>query len=139
MTRRFAILLPLTLGLKGGFGASTGTVPFYELNTLGRTTGLRGYSRDRFSGKTAAFFNSQLAAEFGTLKTVIAPLTYGIFVFYDAGRVWVPQESSAKIHAGYGGGIYCTPLFEILTTRISIAFSDEERSGIVEVGLGTNF
>lgn len=133
------ILLPLTLGLKGGFSSSTGHVPYYELNTLGRTTNLKGYSRDRFSGRTAAYFDTQLSAEFGTWKTVIAPLTYGVFGFYDLGRVWVPEESSDKIHAGYGGGIYFTPLFEILTTRLAISFSDEEEKGIIEVGLGVNF
>ena len=136
-TRSF--IVPLTLGLKGTFCNSAGDIPFYKLNTLGRTTGLRGFSRDRFSGRMSAVFNSQLAAEFGTVKTVIAPLTFGMYGFYDLGRVWVPEETSDKLHAGYGAGIYFTPLFEILTTRVSISFSEESPKGIIEAGLGIGF
>ncbi len=132
-------LLPITLGIKGGFENATGDIPFYKLNTLGRTTGLRGYVRDRFSGNTTAYVNTQLSIEFGTLNTSFLPLTYGVYGFYDAGRVWVPNESSDKIHAGYGGGIYITPLLDIFTTRVSIAFSDEEKKGLFEAGLGIHF
>jgi hypothetical protein len=130
---------PITLGLKGGFHNSTGDVPFYKLNTLGRTTGLRGYDRDRFAGTTTALFNSQLSIEFGTFNTSVVPLTYGVFGFYDAGRVWIANDTSDKIHTGYGGGIYFTPLLEIFTTRLSISFSDESKTGLFEAGLGIGF
>jgi hypothetical protein len=130
---------PITLGLKGTYSNTEGDVPFYELSKLGRTSGLRGFSRDRFSGKSAASFNSQLGIEFGTVKTVFAPLTLGAYGFYDLGRVWTPGETSNKIHDGYGGGIYFTPLFEILTTRISISYSEESPRGILEVGFGIGF
>jgi hypothetical protein len=139
MYQTHKVLVPLTLGLKGGLANNTGDVPYYKLNTLGRTTNLSGYARDRFSGRTAAYLNSQLSAEFGTLNTAIAPLTFGIYTFYDFGRVWMPGENSGKVHAGYGAGLYLTPLFEILTTRISISFSEEETDGIVEAGLGIGF
>ena len=134
-----SLYFPITLGLKGEYSNTEGEIPFYKLSTLGRTSGLRGFSRDRFAGKTAASFNSQLAIEFGTLKTVIAPLTLGTYGFYDLGRVWSPGETSNKIHMGYGAGIYFTPLFEILTTRISMSFSEESPRGIFEVGFGIGF
>ena len=131
--------LPVTLGLKGSFSNAAGDAPFYKLSTLGRTSGLRGFSRDRFGGKAAASFNSQLAVEFGTVKTALVPLTLGMYGFYDLGKVWNPGEISNKIHQGYGAGIYFTPLFEILTTRISMSFSEESPRGILEVGLGIGF
>jgi hypothetical protein len=134
-----SLYLPITLGLKGAFSNTEGDVPFYELSTLGRTTGLRGFSRDRFAGKTTASVNTQLAVEFGTVKTSLVPLTLGMFGFYDLGRVWDPGEESNKIHNGYGAGIYFTPLFEILTTRMSMSFSEESPRGIFEVGLGIGF
>lgn len=136
-TRR--IFIPVTLTLKGGFTNITGDVPYYKLVTLGRTTGLRGYDRERFAGKTAARFNSQLSFEFGKIKNHFMPLTYGLFGFYDAGRVWLPKETSDKIHMGYGGGIFFTPLLELFTTRISVSFSDEAKKGIFEAGLGVGF
>jgi hypothetical protein len=134
-----SLYLPITLGLKGSFNNTEGDVPFYELSTLGRTTGLRGFSRDRFSGNTAASINTQLAVEFGTIKTALAPLTFGTFGFYDIGRIWATGEDSNRIHNGYGVGIYFTPLFEIFTTRMSVGFSEEEPHGIFEIGLGIGF
>jgi len=134
-----SLYFPITLGLKGAFSNTEGDVPFYKLSTLGRTTGLRGFSRDRFSGNTAFSINTQLAVEFGTVKTVIAPLTFGTFGFYDAGRVWTPGDESNRIHNGYGAGIYFTPLFEIFTTRMSLSFSEESPRGIFEIGLGIGF
>jgi hypothetical protein len=74
--------IPVTLGLKGGASNASGDVPFYELNTVGRTTGLRGYQRDRFTGNTAVYFQSQLSVEFGSVQTFLAPLTIGIFGFF---------------------------------------------------------
>ena len=134
-----SLYLPITLGLKGAFNNTEGDIPFYKLSTLGRTTGLRGFSRDRFAGHTAASINTQLAVEFGTIRTVLAPLTFGTFGFYDVGRIWTPGEKSDKIHNGYGFGIYFTPLFEIFTTRMSVGFSEEEPHGIFEIGLGIGF
>lgn len=129
-------LIPITLGIRGGATHAGGDVPFYKLSTLGRTTHLRGYLRDRFTGNTAAYLQNQLSVEFGSVQTFIAPLTIGIFGFYDVGRVWIPDESSKTWHAGYGGGFYLTPLFEMLTTKFSIEFSEEEKKGLFAFGLG---
>ncbi|HUR32113.1 MAG TPA: BamA/TamA family outer membrane protein, partial [Saprospiraceae bacterium] len=45
-------VIPITFGIKGGASHITGDIPFYEYNTLGRTSGLRGFERDRFAGNT---------------------------------------------------------------------------------------
>ncbi|MEO5673488.1 MAG: hypothetical protein ABIQ74_02470 [Chitinophagales bacterium] len=129
-------LIPITLGIKGGATHSTGEVPFYKLNTLGRTSHLRGYLEDRFTGNSSVYLQNQLTLEFGSFQTFVAPITIGIFGFYDVGRVWIPGEVSNRLHSGYGGGFYFTPLFEILTTRFSLAFSEEEKKGLFEFGLG---
>lgn len=129
-------LLPITLGIKGGASRVRGKIPFYELNTLGRTTGLRGYYRDRFSGNTTVYLDNQLTMEFGDVNTAIVPLTIGIFGYFDVGRVWVPDETSSSWHNGYGIGVYFRPLMDILTTRFSVSFSDEAKSGLFEFGFG---
>jgi hypothetical protein len=121
-------LIPITFGIKAGAAHTTGDV--------GRTTGLRGYDRDRFSGNTSAYLDNQLTIEFGTVRNAIVPLTIGIFGFYDVGRVWIPDETSNTLHSGYGGGFYFKPLFEMLTTKFTISFSDEAKSGLIEFGLG---
>jgi len=74
--------------------------------------------------------------EFGSIQTFLAPLTFGIFGFYDLGRVWIPDENSKTWHTGYGGGLYITPLMESLTTFVSYSFSEEEQQGLFEFGLG---
>jgi hypothetical protein len=132
-------IIPVTLGLKGGATNATGAVPFYKLNTIGRTTGVRGFKRDRFTGNATVYFQSQLTFEFGQVHTGFVPLTLGVFGFFDVGRVWTPDETSNKWHDGYGGGIYFTPLFTFLTTRISYAFSDEERQGLFDLSFGLKF
>lgn len=132
-------LIPITLGVKAEGAHATGDIPFYKLNSIGRTNGLHGYDRNRFSGKSSLYIDSQLSVEFGRLSTFFVPLTVGIFGFYDVGRVWVPGETSSKLHSGYGGGVYFTPLLDVFTTRLSMAFSDEVKKGIFEFGLGLNF
>ncbi len=132
-------VIPVTLGLKGGAANATGAIPFYKLNTIGRTTGVRGYKRDRFTGNAAVYFQSQLAFEFGQVHTGFIPLTLGVFGFFDIGRVWIPDETSGNWHSGYGGGIYFTPLFTFLTTRLSYAFSEEERRGLFDLSFGLKF
>ena len=129
-------IIPITFGIKGGASHITGDIPFYEYNTLGRTSGLRGYDRDRFAGNTVAYLNNQVTFELGSLRTALVPLTIGIFGFYDVGRVWVPGENSRSWHSGYGGGFYFRPLVDMLTTRFSISFSEEYRAGLFEFGLG---
>jgi hypothetical protein len=69
----------------------------------------------------------------------VVPLTFGIFGFFDVGRIWIPDEVSTTWHKGYGGGIYFTPLFTFLTTRISYAFSAEEQQGLFDLSFGVKF
>ena len=57
----------------------------------------------------------------------------GIFGFFDNGRVWAPNETSDKMHIGYGAGIYFAP-FNMMALNISYGVSDEAKIFAVRTG-----
>jgi hypothetical protein len=126
--------IPFTLALKGGGANSYGNTPFYKLPTLGQAANLRGYLRHRFAGASSAYFNSELRLQLGKIKRPL-PLFYGIYGFYDLGRVWAKGETSDKLHHGYGAGFYLAPLVERISFTFSFAHSEEEKL-LFQFGLG---
>jgi hypothetical protein len=83
--------IPITLALKGGGAKNYGpdyAIPFYKLTSLGLAENLRGYYRNRFSGDASAYFNSELRFALGQSKNHFLPFYYGVFGFYDQGRVY---------------------------------------------------
>ncbi len=134
----FITAAPFTLGIRGGSLYSTGDAPYYDVPALGQNAHLRGYRRNRFSGESAVFLNSQLRIELLNKTTSFIPYKLGIKSFVDLGRVYLKGEESTKLHLGYGGGLYFVPLQERFTLSLSFAFSEEEK-GLVLFGLGRSF
>jgi len=91
-----------TLALRAGGAAVSGTVPFQELVYVGGGTTVRGYAEQRFAGRRGAFGNAELRLLAGRLPFG----DVGILSLADAGRVWVPGESSDRWHAAAGGGLW---------------------------------
>ncbi len=118
--------MPLTLGLKIGAGHSLGPVPFYHLFSLGDRNHLRGYFRNRFTGRSVTYFNSELRWQIANLSSVSVPIRLGIKAFFDVGRVYMEKEPSQKFHTGYGVGLFIVPYKERFTLTFSTAFSKEE-------------
>jgi len=58
----------------------------------------------------------------------------GAISFYDAGRVWMPDERSGKWHMGYGGGLYFMP-GDLLIIQGAVGFSKEATLPYIRVGL----
>ncbi len=85
-----------------------GDADFYHLNKLGGYTNLRGYDRERFTGKTVFYNNNELRWVTNT-KNIFFNGQLGLFAFYDQGRVWQPLEVSNKWHDGYGAGFFIIP------------------------------
>jgi hemolysin activation/secretion protein len=80
----------------------SGTVPFQELVYVGGGTTVRGYAEQRFAGRRGAYGNAELR-----LLAVHLPFgDLGILGLVDAGRVWIPGESSDRWHAAAGGGLW---------------------------------
>ena len=129
-----AVHLPATLAVRLGGGLSTGTVPFYETRTLGGTTNLRGYRSTRFSGTSSLYQSTELRLRLVRFSAYLSNNEAGLLGFFDAGRVWAPDESSRVWHCGYGGGLWVRFFDRVLVTG-TVGFSAEDRTFL----LGTGF
>ena len=128
---------PLTLGFKIGGEKATGEeLPFYKLPNLGQGNALRGFLKNRFTGTSSLYFNSDLRLHLGKIRTIIAPLHYGLLGLFDAGRVWYTKETNSnQWHIGTGGGVYIAPLSTDYTFKLLLTHSEEEKF-LILVGLG---
>lgn len=129
--------IPVTLVLKGGGAKNYGpdaAIPFYKFASIGQNEGLRGYYRNRFSGDASLYYNTELRLALGQVKNGFLPFYYGVFGFYDQGRVYYQGASPGGWHSGYGGGFYIAPVVETLTFAVSYQTSVE--SSLIQFGLG---
>ncbi|GAA4021789.1 metallophosphoesterase [Hymenobacter glaciei] len=129
--------LPVTLVLKGGGAKNYGpdsAIPFYKFASIGQNEGLRGYYRNRFSGDATLYYNTELRLALGQVKNGFLPFYYGVFGFYDQGRVYYDGASPGGWHTGYGGGFYIAPVVETLAFAVSYQKSVE--SSLIQFGLG---
>ena len=55
------------------------------------------------------------------------------------GEVYIDGEDSDKLHAGYGGGIYLIPMEKSFSFALNIAFSEEEKKGLIVFEFGISF
>jgi hypothetical protein len=121
----YASIHKLTFALRAGTAANFGNdYEFYQANTLGGSTNLRGFRRDRFAGKTSVYQNTEARFNFGTVNGYILKGQLGILVFSDVGRVWIPDEISRVWHWGYGGGFFFVP-YNKLAFTVSYGTSNE--------------
>ncbi|MDB5233166.1 MAG: hypothetical protein JWR44_159 [Hymenobacter sp.] len=129
--------VPITLVLKGGGATNYGQdrdIPFYKFASLGQNEGLRGYYRNRFSGDASLYYNTELRLALGQIKNNFLPFYYGVFGFYDQGRVYLQGESPGGWHSGYGGGFYIAPVVE--TLALSVSYQQSVESSLIQFGLG---
>ena len=129
--------LPITLVLKGGGAKNYGpdaAIPFYKFASLGQNEGLRGYYRNRFGGDASLYYNTELRLALGQVKNGFLPFYYGVFGFYDQGRVYYQGASPGGWHTGYGAGFYIAPVVETLAFAVSYQKSVE--SSLIQFGLG---
>ena len=125
-TRSFAnvvsalsVYIPLgksfSIASRAGGAALAGDADFYHLNKLGGYVNLRGYERERFSGKTTFYNNNEIRWVTNT-NSYFFNGKIGLLAFYDDGRVWQPLEKSDKWHTGYGAGLILIPFNRAVLT-----------------------
>lgn len=123
-----------TLALRAGAATNTGDdYEFYQSNSLGGSSNLRGYNRSRFSGKTSLYQNTELRYKFSNVNGYFYRGNWGLLTFLDNGRVWVPGESSDKWHIGYGGGFWFLPYNKVAFTA-TYSVSREEKLVNIKAG-----
>lgn len=117
---------PLTFAVRLGGSQTYGQAPFYHSSALGSNKYLRAFFRNRFVGDRAAFLNLESRLSLGTLRTPLFPIKWGLFSFYDFGRVWVNDLPEVNTwHRGWGGGFYVAPLSEEFNVVFTFAKSSE--------------
>ena len=123
----------IVLANRVGAGATGGKPAFFQLLYLGGSTNLRGYRNYRFAGNSFVYHNIELRAKLFDFTSYLLPGTVGLTLFNDLGRVWVPGESSAVWHDGYGAGIYIRPA-QLALIQIQAGHSPEGWQPYITLG-----
>jgi len=105
---------------------------FYQGATLGGDNDLRGYRRERFTGKKSFYQSTDLRFTLGRWKSAFVPVTYGLVGGYDYGRVWIEDDKSDKWHQTGGGGFWLNGA-DIVTARVT--YFQGSDGGRLAVGL----
>ncbi len=134
--RSYASAGPATLALRAAAEKVVGHFPFYEAAFLGGANSLRGYNLNRFSGDASLLGTAELRLALFKLKLLIETHV-GVFVFGDAGKVFLNGKAPSGWHADAGGGISLAPAAREMTFSVSIATSPEGL--FVNGGLGFSF
>jgi hypothetical protein len=106
---------------------------FFQANTIGGLTNVRGYRRERYSGKTSAYLNTELRFSISSINAYLVKGTWGLLAFADHGRVWMPNEESNTWHHGYGGGFWFLP-FNKMALTATYGTSKEDNLITVKAG-----
>ncbi len=133
----------LTLAFRVGGAHTFGDFAFFQANTLGGESNLRGFRRTRFAGRTALFQNAEARLELFNLRTYLMRGSMGAIGFIDNGRVWADDSDELAVperegifkgwHQGYGGGLWINPFYRIVITG-TMGFSDDGRHMDVSLG-----
>ena len=132
----FSFFIPigkLVFASRLGGAALSGEPQFFQYNQLGGTVNLRGYRRSRFAGKFSFYNNNELRIPITDITGYILRGKFGLTLFCDNGRVWMPNEDSNKWHVGYGGGLWIIPFGRIAFTA-HYGISREENIVTVRTG-----
>ncbi|MEO6405387.1 MAG: hypothetical protein ABIY51_04365 [Ferruginibacter sp.] len=132
----FIPLIPkISLAIKTGGATISGTPLFYQYPSIGESYNLRVFKRERFSGKSTFYNNTELRF-ISKIRSYLFNGKAGLLAFVDNGRVWMPGERSNKIHTAYGGGILIAP-FNLVSGVITYGISNETK--LLQFRLGMLF
>ena len=126
----------VTMAIRAGVAHNIGPFPFYEANTLGGSSNLRGHRSTRYAGRTAVYQNTELRIRLFRVSSYVAQGGFGVLGFVDVGRVWTDGEASRVWHAGYGGGAWLN-VFNDVTLVGSYGLSADDE--VFEFGLGFQY
>lgn len=128
---------PVTIASRTGVSSNVGNdYEFFQANTIGNFTTLRGYRKDRFAGRTSVYQNTEVRWAVGQANLYVAKGAWGVLGFMDQGRVWMPDESSSKWHRGFGGGVWFLPFSKMVFTA---TYGASEEDKVISIGTGFLF
>ena len=116
---------------------------FYQAATLGDNEGLRGYRRERFSGKTAFVQSTDLRFNLRRQAGNFLPFNWGFYGGFDYGRVWIDDDRTLnttmdnqdQFNTSIGGGVFVSA-YNKLTANVSAFSSDDGLRLAFRLGFG---
>ncbi|SFQ38202.1 metallophosphoesterase [Hymenobacter arizonensis] len=119
---------PLHITYAGRLGVTRniGDYRFYQANTLGGTTNLRGYRRTRYAGRGSLYGNFEARIQLLSFNAYLFPGKLGVLGLADAGRVYSDNDvrtGLGALHTGFGGGVYVDILKQAV---INVTYSKGE-------------
>lgn len=118
----------------GGGHIFSDNFEYFQAESIGAGNFLRGFRKNRFSGRSLAYGSAELRAKIADIRSYIFPGTLGVVAFDDVARVWMDDELSKKWHNAYGAGLYYIP-FNLFILSGTAAFSNEQV--LFNITLGT--
>jgi hypothetical protein len=109
---------------------------YFQALTLGNNNYLRGFRKNRFSGRSVMYQSTELQVKLFESTSYVFPGAVGLIGFYELGRVWVDNEDSKKWHHDFGGGLYYSP-YNFALVSATIAHSPE--GDLFNFSIGTKF
>lgn len=123
---------PFQLTWAGRIGGAHnfGNFRFYQANTLGGTTNLRGYRITRFAGRSSVYANFEARLKVTDFNVYLFPGSFGVMGLIDHGRVFSDNDKTQKLfrhlHRGVGGGIWVDIAKEAVVSG-TYSFGEKER------------
>jgi hypothetical protein len=110
---------------------------FFQALNLGANNFLRGFRKNRFTGRSLAYGSLEIRQKLFQSKWYVIPGDFGLVLFNDLGRVWYPTDAPNNAwHYAYGGGIYYVP-YNMVIVSATVGYSKEE--SLFSFSLGTKF
>jgi hypothetical protein len=107
-----------------GFEHLIGDFNLYYATRIGGNTSLRGFSNERFTGRTSFYHITDIRASLFMIPIAKLPTTFGVTAGFDYGRVWIDNENSEQWHTSYGGQIWLCP-YDYFVLSTGLFFSQD--------------
>lgn len=125
---------PVTVAVRLGAATHFGNYKFFQANSLGNNTYLRGYRNNRFSGRSYLYQNAELRFTVTNIRNYLFTGKVGVFGFVDAGRVFSDLPENSNWHSGYGPGIWLN-LYNLFMVSTSWGISKEGKYFLIKSGI----
>lgn len=109
---------------------------YFQALNLGANNYLRGFRKDRFSGRSLVYSGLEMRVKLFESKSYVFPGAFGVIGFSETGRVWFDEETSKKWHHSYGGGLYYAA-YNFVLISATMSYSREE--SLFNLSIGTKF
>ncbi len=127
---------PVTAAFQLGAATNIGDYKFYQANSLGNNSHLRGFRNNRFAGRSYLYQNSELRFKLTNFRNYIFTGNLGAFGFFDSGRVFSDNPELKTWHKAYGPGIWFNFYNKFL---LATAYGFSKEGSYISLTGGLNF